>query len=95
MLSDVDVPNEIGEEEVAAKNQPQKKQGKRAAEAKRQNLAFAELSESRRASITQAYMLVYLREDVRKEILRPPALDEIPEDIKTAFDAENEVVDSM
>ena len=40
-------------------------------------------------------MLVYLREDVRKEILRPPVLDEIPEEVKSVFDAENEVVDSM
>ena len=40
-------------------------------------------------------MLVYLREDVRKEILRPPGLEEIPEDLKQVFDDENEVVDSM
>ena len=40
-------------------------------------------------------MLVYLREDVRRDILKPPTLDEIPSELKTAFDAENEIIDSM
>ena len=40
-------------------------------------------------------MLVYLRDDVRKEILRPPKQDEIPKHLQEVFDKENEIIDSM
>ena len=40
-------------------------------------------------------MLVYLREDMRKQVLAPPTLDDIPAPLKEIFDKENEMLDDM
>ena len=40
-------------------------------------------------------MLVYLREDMRKQVLAPPALHDIPAPLKQIFDKENEMLDDM
>ena len=40
-------------------------------------------------------MLVYLREDMRSQVLAPPTLDDIPPTLKEIFDKENEMLDEM
>lgn len=56
---------------------------------------FSDIYERRKASITQAYMLVYLRVDMRERILTQPPLDEIPRSLRCIFDSENAIVDDM
>ena len=56
---------------------------------------YPDIFENRRARDTQAYMLVYLREDMREKILQQPNLNEVPEKLKEMFDKENVVVDTM
>lgn len=56
---------------------------------------FSDIYERRKASITQAYMLVYLRVDMRDRILTQPHLEEIPRSLRSIFDGENGIVDDM
>ena len=56
---------------------------------------FADIYETRIACDTQAYMLVYLREDMRNQVLAPPTLDDIPAPLKEIFDKENDMLDDM
>ena len=41
--------------------------------------------ENRRVYSTQAYMLLYIREDEMKSILAPPHVDQIPQEIQELF----------
>ena len=56
---------------------------------------YPKVYESRRACPTQAYMLVYLRSDMRDKILSPPTDEQIPKPLREFFDRENSIVDDM
>ena len=56
---------------------------------------MANLIEHRRAFPTQAYMLIYIREDERDQILSEPLLDSIPSRIKDLFTTENVLLKEM
>ena len=51
--------------------------------------------EMRRAFSAQAYMLIFIREDEKEDILKEPAVQDIPHSIKDMFNEENEVLEKM
>ena len=53
------------------------------------------LYEKQRSNFTSAYMLVYIRESERSEILEEISLDQIPEPLKTRFDEENQINEKL
>ena len=56
---------------------------------------MANLIEQRRAFPTQAYMLIFIKEDESDEILNEPKLDSIPNRIKNLFTEENRLIKEM
>ena len=51
--------------------------------------SLANLKELRRAFPTQAYMLIFIREDEIDEILAEPPIEKVPAPLKAKFDQEN------
>ena len=55
----------------------------------------ANIYETRKPSNTQAYMLVYIREEEKDKILRQPQLEDLPSHITDFFNKENKVLEEM
>ena len=56
---------------------------------------LANLIEQRRAFPTQAYMLIYSREDEIETILKEPLVEQIPQALKEKLNKENELLQEM
>lgn len=68
LLSDIDEPGN-DEQAIDSNLENTAMNGEKLKKGEKQHWTVGELEETKRASITQAYMLVYIREDVRKDIL--------------------------
>lgn len=53
------------------------------------------LIENKRSFPTQAYMLIYIKEDERAMVLEQPKVEHIPEDLLSLLNHENEMIQSM
>lgn len=53
------------------------------------------LIEHKRSFPTQAYMLIYIKEDERAMVLEQPKVEHIPEDLLSLLNRENEMIQSM